>query len=433
MSAIPLRSRVYAGLLVGVTAAGLALAYARGDREWSARDVIVAFLLLGMILLAEFFDIAFSGALAFAVSVGAAVSFGTGLELGAFPAAIIVMGAHLVDGVYARRQAMKTIVNVANLGFSTLVSASVYSVLQDANESTIGSVRNMVAVTVAALVFMAVNTGALSLIVAPVVGANPLTMWRANFSGLSVELLTLPAIGSLVPVLAAEAPPALLVLVVPLIGPHLAFKAMRRAQDETRVTMEGLADVLERRDPYTHEHSMRVTNYVSAILAEMPHVPYDIGRATLAAARIHDLGKVGTADMSLRKPGPLTEAERREIQQHAAIGAEILNRLEQYRESAAIVRHHHERWDGLGYPDALAGEAIPLGARIIAVADTFDAMTTDRAYRPAMGVTFALEEIGRQSGRQFDPGVVAAFERAVAGEGAAVGRRVAVLAMDGGR
>jgi putative nucleotidyltransferase with HDIG domain len=176
--------------------------------------------------------------------------------------------------------------------------------------------------------------------------------------------------------------------------------------------MEGLANALERRDPYTFRHSIRVTAYVRAILEMMPYIPRPTAEAITAAAHVHDLGKVGAQDGSLKKPSALTPEERRAIEQHPVIGAEIVSRLEVYKQSVDIIRRHHERWDGSGYPDGLAGEAIPLGARIIAVADAFDAMTSERVYRPAMSVADALAELRRGQGTQFDPQIVEAFHQA---------------------
>jgi HD-GYP domain-containing protein (c-di-GMP phosphodiesterase class II) len=125
---------------------------------------------------------------------------------------------------------------------------------------------------------------------------------------------------------------------------------------------------------------------------------------------LHDVGKIGIPDHILKKPGPLTEQERRIMQTHARVGAQILAPIELLRgEGLAIVRHHHERWDGGGYPDGLADEAIPLGARIFAVADTLDALTSERPYRHAGPWEDAVGEIDAEAGRQFDPVVVEAF------------------------
>jgi HD-GYP domain-containing protein (c-di-GMP phosphodiesterase class II) len=337
------------------------------------------------------------------------------LTAGPLLGGIVVALAHLLDGIIARRQPIKTVVNAAGLGLSTLVSGALYFQLAEPDRSTIGSYQNLLAGILAAAVYTVINTGSLSLIVAPVMGIGPIEMWRINWGGLHVELLTLVTLGSLIPVLVRENPWSIALLIVPLLlGPHLAFKGIRQAHHETRVVMEGLADALERRDPYTYRHSIRVTDHVRKILEAMPHIPRPTAEAIVAAAHVHDLGKVGSQDGSLKKPGALSEQERQELEQHPAVGAEIVSRLEAYRQSIDTIRHHHERWDGTGYPDGLKGERIPLGARIIAVADAFDAMTSDRVYRAALSTDEALAELRKGRGTQFDPQIVDLFETAIA-------------------
>lgn len=129
------------------------------------------------------------------------------------------------------------------------------------------------------------------------------------------------------------------------------------------------------------------------------------------AAHLHDIGKIGVCDNSLNKAGKLTTAEMADMQMHPRIGFNILQRLPSFREIARIVLHHHERWDGRGYPDGLRGEAIPPESRIIAVADAFDAMTSDRPYRTGISVDDAAAEIYRHAGEQFDDRVVAPFNQ----------------------
>jgi putative nucleotidyltransferase with HDIG domain len=278
----------------------------------------------------------------------------------------------------------------------------------------LGSLRNVMIAIVAAVVYTIINTGSLALIVSPVMGIGPFEMWRANFGGLYIELITVATLGSIIPVLVRENALTVVLLVVPLLlGPHLAFKGIRQAHHESRVAMEGLANAVERRDPYTFRHSIRVTRYVRAVLDMMPYIPRPTAEAIIAAAHVHDLGKVGAQDGSLKKPSALTTEERAAIEEHPIIGAEIVSQLEVYRQSVDIVRHHHERWDGTGYPDGLAGEAIPLGARIIAVADAFDAMTSERVYRPAMPTEVALAELRKGKDTQFDPQIVDVFHQAV--------------------
>jgi HD-GYP domain-containing protein (c-di-GMP phosphodiesterase class II) len=127
------------------------------------------------------------------------------------------------------------------------------------------------------------------------------------------------------------------------------------------------------------------------------------------AARIHDIGKAAVRDAVLLKNGPLTEEERRSIESHSSIGADLVGKMHAYRECVELIRHHHERWDGGGYPSRLIADRIPLGARIMAVADSLDAMTTDRPYRKALSFDAAVAEIRRNSGTQFDARIVEAF------------------------
>ncbi len=414
MSGLPFRTRLYTVLLVLVTVAALAGAWIFIDHSINQHSLIIAGILLVMILAAEILDVSFpSSVITFHVSVSAAFCFAAGLTAGPVLGCLVVALAHTIDGLLVRREAIKIVVNATGLGLSTLLSGLVYFQIADAGESTIGSLRNLLAAAVAATVYTLVNTGTLALIVAPIMGIGTFQMWRANFSGLYVELLTLATLGSVIPVLVTENPFAIILLVVPLlIGPHLAFKGIRQAHVDARITMEGLADALEHRDPYTYRHSIRVTDYSGMMLSQMPQIPKPEAEAILAAAHIHDLGKVGSRDGSLKKPGELTPEERAEIEQHATVGADIVSRLDAYKPSVPIIRHHHERWNGSGYPDKLAGEAIPLGARIIAVADAFDAMTSDRVYRAALSPEVAFSELRKGAGTQFDPQLVDLFQAA---------------------
>jgi diguanylate cyclase (GGDEF)-like protein/putative nucleotidyltransferase with HDIG domain len=168
-----------------------------------------------------------------------------------------------------------------------------------------------------------------------------------------------------------------------------------------------LARAVDERDAYTGHHSQRVAQ-LAARLAERLGADDEQVELTRVAASLHDLGKLAIPEEILRKPGPLTEPERLVLQRHPQIGFQMLESLG-VDPIAEWVRHHHERWDGRGYPDGLPGEEIPLGARIIFVADAFDAMTSDRVYRARLSEIEAIEELERNAGTQFDPAVVAAL------------------------
>jgi len=174
--------------------------------------------------------------------------------------------------------------------------------------------------------------------------------------------------------------------------------------------LERLARAAEFRDDDTGEHTQRVGHTVG-LLAEGMLLPAPTVRLLRLAAPLHDVGKIGVPDGVLLKPGKLTSEEFEVMKTHVSIGGSILSRSQSplLRLGEQIALSHHERWDGTGYPAGLGGEEIPVTGRIVAVADVFDALTHDRPYKEAWPVDEAVAEIGRQSGRQFDPGVVEAF------------------------
>jgi putative nucleotidyltransferase with HDIG domain len=175
-------------------------------------------------------------------------------------------------------------------------------------------------------------------------------------------------------------------------------------------SVDNLATALEFRDTETEGHSRRVREYTLAIAREMG-VPREELETIGIGALLHDIGKIGVPDAILRKPGRLTDAEYEEMKTHAVTGFTILERNEFLAAAADLPLHHHERWDGTGYPHRLKGEDLAVGPRAFAVADTLDAITSDRPYRKAQSLAAAREEIQRFSGSQFDPRAVAALER----------------------
>jgi len=176
-----------------------------------------------------------------------------------------------------------------------------------------------------------------------------------------------------------------------------------------KATVRALSNAVEARDAYTGKHAERVAAYGLAIaraagidVADEPQLEFGF--------LLHDIGKVGVPDAILFKPAALNADEFSCIASHAEIGSQILRHVDFLDEATLIVRHHHERWDGSGYPDRLKGEQIPLAARVFAVADALDALTTDRPYRDAVAWDQARAEIRKGSGSQFDPSVVAAYD-----------------------
>ncbi len=192
----------------------------------------------------------------------------------------------------------------------------------------------------------------------------------------------------------------------------LEDRVRKQGQRIKELFLEGvqtLAKALEAKDPYTRDHSLRVSQYASRTAVRLGLIEDRLQEIRLGA-ELHDIGKIGTRESVLHKPGPLTPEEFAHIAEHTVLGEKILAPLA--RETPlvlAIVRSHHERVDGRGFPDGLIGDQIPLEARIVGVADAFDAMTTSRPYRDSMTAVEAIAELRMMSGSQFDPVVVAAF------------------------
>ncbi|GAB4259941.1 MAG: hypothetical protein Kow0092_08490 [Deferrisomatales bacterium] len=197
------------------------------------------------------------------------------------------------------------------------------------------------------------------------------------------------------------------------VGRHLAValeraRLMEHLQGAVAESIRALAGAIEAKDPYTRGHSDRVTHY-SRLIAEALGLTREEVDVVVRAAILHDVGKIGVPGAVLNKPGRLTDQEFRQIQRHPSVGAEIVREIRAMAETLDIIRAHHERFDGRGYPQGLRGEEIPLGARILAVADTFDAMTSNRPYRQGLPAQVAYDEIERCSASQFDPQVARAF------------------------
>lgn len=176
-------------------------------------------------------------------------------------------------------------------------------------------------------------------------------------------------------------------------------------------TAESLADAIEKRDPYTGGHTRRVTQYSLATAKHLQLKPIETKWLKISAV-LHDIGKIGIDDQILRKPDRLNPEEFDEIKRHATMGAEIIDHIKQLKNIIPGVKYHHEQLDGTGYPEGLKGEKIPILAKIVAVADTYDAMTTDRPYRRALSKEMAIKELKRCTGTQFDREVVEAFIKA---------------------
>ncbi len=193
-------------------------------------------------------------------------------------------------------------------------------------------------------------------------------------------------------------------------------QARRDAERSYIQTVESLAIALEAKDRYTAGHSERVQRF-AVLIARSLGLPKDDVEVIGQAALLHDIGKIGMLDKILNKPANLTPEERETIKAHPVIGAQILAPVRTFEKHVAGIKHHHEMYDGTGYPDRLRGEEIPIAARIVCLADAFDAMTSTRPYRIGLPLDFAVKEMQKMAGRQFCPRCVEAFVRVLQSTG----------------
>jgi putative nucleotidyltransferase with HDIG domain len=353
----------------------------------------------------------------------AALMFGPGP--GAVTAAIdaAVLSSRLVQ---TPRSANRILFNVSAAAIAMAVSARLFFLLSGAapfGAEPAAIIDHPIGLAAFAFIYFVLNTGFVAIAIALAGRSAPWAVWREHFMGLwpgyvggaSAAVLGLFLLSTQhgdVRVLAFVTP-------IPFIL-YITFRtAVGRMQDDvahlTRInsmylaTIETLAQAVDARDEVTHDHLRRVQKNTMRLAEELGiHDAREL-RGIEAAALLHDIGKLAIPEHILNKPDKLTPAEYEVMKLHAGLGAEILSPIGFPFPVVPIVRHHHENWDGSGYPDGLAGETIPIGARILSVVDCFDALTSDRPYRRAFTVEKALAIIGERRGVMYDPHVVDAL------------------------
>lgn len=270
---------------------------------------------------------------------------------------------------------------------------------------TLDNPTHLGAVALAAIAMYVINVSLVAGVISLDLQVPYFAIWRQDRMRDLPQHAALFLVG-IVPALTLHRYPwAVVCTIFPLVVIYLSLRDNLRLRDQTREAVEALADTVDMRDPGTFQHSRRVAELAEAIARQLGLDPDQV-ELIRSAGRVHDIGKIAVPDAVLLKPGRLTDEEFALMKKHPVAGAEILDRFPEYRRGRSIVLHHHERWDGKGYPAGLAGRQIPLGARIMAVADSFDAMTSSRPYREGMPVSKALAILREGRGTQWDPEVV---------------------------
>ena len=346
-----------------------------------------------------------------------------GPAAGALTAALdgLVLSCRMLN---SRRSLPRVLFNTAFPAMATWISAEVFVRLAGSSplqEGPAGMLRLLVLLTVFGVLDFGLTTLTVATAVALTARLRVVEVWREHFLGLWITYFGGIFAAMLMMAVGRISGVEVLILIAPL--PVLLYVAFRHAQARARdhiqhlgkmnkvyvASIEALAQAVDTKDQVTHDHVRRVQTQSLRLARALGITDPHVLEAIKAAALLHDVGKIGIPEHILNKPGRLTASEFEVMKQHAPMGAEILSVIDFPYPVVPIVRHHHENWDGTGYPDGISGEAIPVGARILQVVDCFDALTSDRPYRRELPKSEALQIIADRKGTMYDPQIVDVF------------------------
>ncbi|MCL4394202.1 MAG: HD-GYP domain-containing protein [Chloroflexi bacterium] len=335
------------------------------------------------------------------------------------PAPVVIVGTFagtLLGEIPSRRSSwVKKLFNVSEMTVTYTVVAWVYTLLREPNVNYFGSAQNVASILVSGLTDFTFNSFLVALVITLAGGLSFRYVWTRNYRQIVVHELSIIPLGLFLAVLWLYNPLSVVLAGLPLFVVRHSFRIAIDLQSQTGDALRALVRVIDERDHHTFDHSEQVSNHARLIAEELDISAEEVDVIALAGL-VHDLGKVGMADDILFNPRSLNSEERMRAQRHAEVGSMLLSKFPLFDKGAVLVRHHHERYDGAGYPDGLAGQAIPIGSRIISVADSYQAMTEERPYRHALSRDDAVAALIAGSGSQFDPVVVDAFLRVLKSE-----------------
>lgn len=407
MAELRLPLRLYLLAVTGIAVVGFTVAW---SLRASATPNPEAFVLLALFtIVAQVRPLHLSSKLK--IDVDDMATFAAALLFEPAWAMLLAGGAMLVSRAWARHELWYGhVFNIAALVLAVGASSALYRLVAGSGFATS---MDAIAAAIAGIALYTVRTTLVDLVVALHLRRDPRPhSWRLHGRAIT-QMLALYVLGALAALVVDAQPWALLLFAVPVGLIHLSLSEVSRIRAQTRRAIFELADLLDARDPYTHGHSQRVAEYAERVARHMRLPPAQV-ELVRESGRLHDLGKIGTPVDVLHKPAALAGHELVAMRAHPEYGARILAKLPDFWEGAAMVAAHHERRDGRGYPRGLRGDEIPLEVAIVAVADAYDAMSTDRPYRPPLNWSEIRAELERGRGSQWDAGVVDAFVEVMA-------------------
>lgn len=372
------------------------------------------------------------------MSLGFVLTFAAMLHFGPATALLVGVSSTLLGCLFnkwknpAHQPIHQLVFNVAVSAVETWVSGWVFLALND-HGLTLDAVHSFPAVIASCLSYFFINTGLVAGVLALCMDKPVFALWRQTFAWTVFSYFAGACVSTLAMILSGNHVGAVVLYTAPVAVAGFYFYAVYTGRTEDKekyienlqlsqaqladlylATIKSLALAIDAKDQYTHQHILRVQRYAVATAVEMGLTGNEL-EGVNTGALLHDIGKLGVPEYVLLKPGRLTDEEFAKIKEHPRIGADILSPVEFPWPVLPAVKYHHEKWDGTGYPEGLAGENIPLPGRILAVADVYDALTSTRSYRNAWTHEKAIEVIRKDSGTHFDPRVVQAFMAVIDG------------------
>ncbi|MBB6216448.1 putative nucleotidyltransferase with HDIG domain [Anaerosolibacter carboniphilus] len=421
MKDMPFKLKLYTSFIIGLGLCYLGLAIS--DIDYTIIPDIVFFSILGMI--AEGLNIRIKGSTAisvnFAIGLAAMLLFrpGTAAFIGF---ASMLFFIEYVDGKFIHlfnSSIYKRIFNGSAYAMSLGTAGMVYDLVKNSYSSFTFMNFNALGIILGIVIYTFQNILIFSILSSILEGRKFWEFFKDN-AWLAVNIVGLFPLGIIIAAAYANYGWfAVLLFFGPLLIARYSFKLYMDMRHVYFETIKALSSAMEAKDQYTNGHSYRVADYAAGIAEQMGFKHDAIDRIKTAAV-LHDIGKIGVSDNILNKPGKLEESEYAMIQKHPEIGAKILSEVEFLADVSKIIKYHHERFDGKGYPEGLKDAEIPMEASILAVADAYDAMTSDRPYRKAMDRHTAMNILIKESGIQFNPIVVKAFRDYLGKQGEAM-------------
>jgi putative nucleotidyltransferase with HDIG domain len=402
---LPLKIKIYIGV---ITASAIALfIYLIPSLPSLSNIWLVLIFFLAISAFAEFIpvDLPIGGVM----SIGFPIDFVLILVYGpALAMLITVLGALISEIIERKISWYKILFNASQLALSAGIAGLVY-------QYTGGIIgfqnffRFIFPAALCAIIYCLINLVLVTMFISLDQGSRITAVWRINFKDVLPTYLAEAPLGFLMAIVYVEVGIfGILLFFLPLLLARRSFELYTKMRKMYLETIRALAAAIDAKDPYTKGHSERVAETSVALAQELNLSDKDIENIEYTAL-LHDIGKIGIADNILGKDSSLTDKEFDKIKEHPVMGAKIIEPVDFLKNSYEAIYHHHERYNGAGYPDGLKEKDIPLSARIIAVADAYDAMGSDRPYRKKLNIDKIMKELTEQSGKQFDPEVVKAL------------------------